>query len=140
VTRAFTISRYRPADAHGIRAIFPEFLREYAGLLESGTLLVARERGRPIGFLFVKWYAEPAYYDPAVTRYGEIMEVHVQEVLRNRGVGTALVRTTLREAKRRGCGAVYLETDDFNGAARRVYEKCGFSLHNQVIRYKRSLP
>jgi GNAT superfamily N-acetyltransferase len=133
VTRAFTISRYRPGDAH-------EFLREYAGLLENGTLLVARERGRAIGFLFVRWYAEPAYYDPAVTRYGEIMEVHVHEDFRNRGAGTALVRRALGMAERRGCGAVYLETDDFNGAARRVYEKCGFSFHNQVIRYKRSLP
>jgi len=136
---SFTISQYRPADTKGIREVYPEFLEEYVGLLPRGTLIVARHGGRAIGFLFTKWNEGPAYHEPSVTRYAEIMKVHVHQDFRNRGVAKSLVARALREAERRGCEAVYLETDDFNAAARRVYEKCGFAVHNVVFRYKRSL-
>ena len=122
-----------------MRDILPEVFEEYAGRLRRHLLLVARTRRRVIGLLFLQWYEEACYFDPAVTRYAEIHEVHVHPDFRNRGVATALVERGLREAARRGCEAVYLVTDDFNAPARRVYERSGFTEHNAVIRYKRSL-
>src|SRR3990170_939558 len=134
---SFSISPYRPSDDTGIKEIYPEVLEELAGHFRQGILLVARQRGRPIGFLFLKWFHGPAHHDRAVFRYGEILEVHVHPSFWNRGVATALTRRALHEATRRGCEAVYLVTDDFNAPARHVYEKCGFHVHNLVVRYKR---
>lgn len=137
---AVSISQYRRADAPAVRAIYPEFFEANSRELAIGTFLVARHRGRAIGFVLVVWRREPAYFDPTVTRWGEIEDLHVHEDFRNRGVGTMLVRRVLREARQRRCEAVYLETDDFNRSARRVYERCGFQLHNLVIRYRHPLP
>ena len=135
----FSISRYRKSDASGIQAISPEFSQEYAGILKRGRIYVARSADRVLGFLFVRWVDERAYYDAHVRHSAEIMEVHVDRRFRNHGVATALVACATRAARRRGCEAVYLETDDFNRPARRVYEKSGFRYHNLIIRYKRTL-
>ena len=94
-----------------MRDILPEVFEEYAGRLRRHLLLVARTRRRVIGLLFLQWYEEACYFDPAVTRYAEIHEVHVHPDFRNRGVATGLVERALREAARRGCEAVYLVTD-----------------------------
>ena len=135
----FSISPHRPSDRAGFKEILPEIYEEYGARLRRHLLLVARSRRRVIGLLFLQWYEEACYFDPAVTRYAEIHEVHVNPDFRNRGVATGLVERALREAARRGCEAVYLVTDDFNAPARRLYEKAGFAAHNTVIRYKKSL-
>lgn len=135
----FSISRYRTPDAGGIQAISPEFSEEYAGILRRGTIFVARSAERVLGFLFVKWVDGRAHYDADVRCSAEIMEAHVDRRFRNQGVATALVAHAIRAARRRGCKAVYLETDDFNRPARRVYERSGFRYHNLIIRYKRTL-
>jgi GNAT superfamily N-acetyltransferase len=136
----FTVSSYRPADARTIRGIYPEFFGDYSRKLRRGSLFVAHHEGRAIGFLFIAWLRGPPYFDALVAPAAEIDEVHVRGEYRGRGVGTSLVRRALREAIRRGCKAVYLETDDFNLAARRVYERCGFRYHNLVIRYRWRVP
>lgn len=45
-------------------------------------------------------------------------------------------REAIRQAREARFSAMYLETDDFNGPARRVYEKAGFREHNRLVRYK----
>ena len=136
---AFSISRFLPGDAPGVREIYPDFLTECSPLLRRGVLFVARQSGRVVGFTFVKWLRERCYYDREVTRYAEITEVHVRTGCGSRNIGTALVTRAVREARRYGYECVYVITDDFNAAARRVYEKCAFPPHNHVIRYRRSL-
>lgn len=136
---SISISKYRPHDGPAILEIYPEFIEERAGQFHRSTLLVARHRGRAVGFLFIVWYRERAYYEPRIRRFAEIQEVHVHREFRNRGIATALVRRAIREAESRKCEAVYLETDATNAAARRVYEKCAFAPHGLVIRYKRPL-
>ncbi len=133
---SFCISPYRPADEPAIREFFPEFAEEISGELHRGLVLVARHGRRAVGFSWTKWFEEPAHYDVGVRRFGEVQEVHVHPEFRNRGIATALLSRTVRAAVRKGCEALYLETDDFNAAARRVYERCGFRYHNLVIRYK----
>lgn len=140
----FSISRYRASDSAALERFYPEFRQEVVPQLRQGPLfegaaLVARHRGRAIGFVFAKWYREACYFDRGVSRYGELEDVIVDPRYWNRGVGTALVRRAVSEARRNCCEAVYLITDAFNSAARHVYEKCGFRPHNPVIRYKRPL-
>jgi ribosomal-protein-alanine N-acetyltransferase len=57
----------------------------------------------------------------------EIENVVVAGVRRRSGAGSSLVRELLREAERAGATSVLLEVRESNLAARRLYEKFGFS-------------
>jgi ribosomal protein S18 acetylase RimI-like enzyme len=52
--------------------------------------------------------------------------LYVAPRARGRGVGEALVRAVLDEARRRGKSEVLLEVTSNNPAARALYERCGF--------------
>ncbi len=140
MVRGWTISPYRPEHEEGIRSLEPEFFDWYSGKIGWGTIYVAQIRAQVVGFLFVVWHRGPAYFDETLEPVAEIDEVVVARSLRNQGIGTVLVDRAIADASRRGCRAIYLETDDFNRPARRVYKKCGFRYQNLIIRYKRSLP
>jgi predicted GNAT family acetyltransferase len=62
-----------------------------------------------------------------VTRYtAQVQGVWVAPEFRGRGVGTAAMATVVRDALRRVAPTVSLYVNDYNEAARRVYERCGF--------------
>jgi ribosomal-protein-alanine N-acetyltransferase len=64
----------------------------------------------------------------------EILLVAVAEPFRRRGCGTALLRATLAELRRRGVAAAYLSVREGNEAARRLYESAGFAVSRRVPR------
>ena len=45
---------------------------------------------------------------------------------RGRGLGEAMIRWAIAEARQRGCALVQLTTDKSRGAAHRCYERLGF--------------
>ena len=57
---------------------------------------------------------------------GYVGNVAVAEPFRRRGVGEALVRAMLADAKGRGAAFLTLEVRESNRPARRLYERCGF--------------
>jgi GNAT superfamily N-acetyltransferase len=57
---------------------------------------------------------------------GQIEAVRVARTHRGLGLGGAMVRWTIEEARRRGCGLVQLTTDKTRTDARRFYERLGF--------------
>jgi ribosomal protein S18 acetylase RimI-like enzyme len=57
---------------------------------------------------------------------GQIEGVRVASSARSRGVGAAMLRWAIGEARRRGCGLVQLTTDKSRGNAQRFYERLGF--------------
>jgi ribosomal-protein-alanine N-acetyltransferase len=65
----------------------------------------------------------------------EIENVVVAVDRRRGGVGSRLVRELLRQGQRAGVTSVLLEVRDSNAAARRVYEKLGFTLAGRRNRY-----
>jgi len=84
--------------------------------LESGALLawIAWEEGGAAG---------QAALRRAPAREGELMNVYVRPSFRRRGLGAALVRAALDEARALGLERVTLQpTDD----SRRIYERAGF--------------
>src|SRR3972149_10448203 len=97
---AFSISRFLPGDAPGVREIYPDFLTECSPLLRRGVLFVARQNGRVVGFTFMKWLRERCYYDREVTRYAEITEGHVRTGGSRRAFLSPLVPRPVREARR----------------------------------------
>lgn len=62
-----------------------------------------------------------------VTRHtAQVQGVWVDPRWRGRGLGTAGMATVVRDALRRVAPSVSLYVNDYNLAARRVYERCGF--------------
>jgi predicted GNAT family acetyltransferase len=63
----------------------------------------------------------------AVTRHtAQIQGVWVAPEWRGRGIGTRAMAAVVRDALRRVAPTVSLYVNDYNRAARRVYERCGF--------------
>lgn len=69
-----------------------------------------------IAYIFVRFLTDEMH----------IMKIAVDSSWRNRGMGTALLRSMQVEGKRRGAATVLLEVRASNLAAIRLYEKSGF--------------
>ena len=64
-----------------------------------------------------------------------IGSIAVDEKYRRKGVGEALVRSALHEARQRGAVKAYLEVRAGNTSARQLYEKLGFGMDGIRPRY-----
>jgi ribosomal protein S18 acetylase RimI-like enzyme len=130
---------FRLEDAPDICRIYAMFFVDSAIHIGGGRLTVADIDGRAVGFVLWAPAFEAAWFDPGVERWAELVELHVHPDFHNRGIGTRLVRAAVRQAQAAGFPAMYLETEESNGPARRAYEKGGFRPQSRVIRYKISL-
>jgi [ribosomal protein S18]-alanine N-acetyltransferase len=98
--------------------------REYNALFAAEapprvTLVATSEAdgGRVIGFVIAR----------CATAEWEIENVVVTPEKRNRGLGVKIIRELLLQAQSTGATSVLLEVRESNLAARRLYEKLGFS-------------
>ncbi|MEO1090048.1 MAG: GNAT family N-acetyltransferase [Pseudomonadota bacterium] len=64
-----------------------------------------------------------------------VNEVGVEEAVRSRGIGTALVERLLDTARARGCASIWLATEATNRAARALYRKLGARETEGVVVY-----
>ena len=132
-----------PADVALARALFEEyaawlnedlcfqgFAQELATLPGAyarprGRLLLAGELGDAIGCIALRPLAEDGR-DAATTGTGEVKRLYVQPRGRGRGVGAALARALLGEARAIGYRTLKLDTLARMHDARRLYEALGF--------------
>jgi ribosomal-protein-alanine N-acetyltransferase len=82
----------------------------------SAALIVAEVEDRVAGYA-VLWFAADE---------GELGDLAVLTELRGRGIGAALLASSVREASDRGARWLYLEVREGNASARRLYERAGF--------------
>jgi GNAT superfamily N-acetyltransferase len=86
-------------------------------------LVVAEAVGQVVGTLQLTFI-------PGLARRGalraQIEAVRVAEGLRGTGLGSAMLRWAIDEARRRGCALVQLTTDKARGDAHRFYRRLGF--------------
>lgn len=85
------------------------------------SCLVAERDGRLVGlthFLFHRhaWKTEDVCY---------LQDLYADPQVRGTGVGRALIEAVYAEADRRGAPSVYWLTQEFNHAARRLYDRVG---------------
>ncbi|SHE57947.1 Acetyltransferase (GNAT) family protein [Ruegeria intermedia] len=85
------------------------------------SCLVAERDGRLVGlthFLFHRhgWKVEDVCY---------LQDLYADPQVRGAGVGRALIEAVYAEADRRGAPSVYWLTQEFNHAARRLYDRVG---------------
>jgi ribosomal-protein-alanine N-acetyltransferase len=85
------------------------------------------DAGRVVGFVIAR----------CATAEWEIENVVVAREERNRGIGIKIIRELLLQAQRGGATSVLLEVRESNLAARRLYEKLGFSLQGRRSNYYR---
>jgi ribosomal protein S18 acetylase RimI-like enzyme len=97
----------------------------------SSDLFVARVDGAIVGVLTLSTY-------PTLTgTKAWIDDVIVDEAARGHGVGEALNRAAVEEARRRGIGGVDLTSRPSREAANRLYQRLGFEQRTtNVYRYK----
>jgi ribosomal-protein-alanine N-acetyltransferase len=98
---------------------------QYAGLVESGMVLVAEEAGNISGFVCAK----------AVAGDWDIENMVVAKQGRRRGIGSGLLDELLRGVRNQAGAAVWLEVRESNQPARRLYEKHGFRETGRRPRY-----
>lgn len=64
----------------------------------------------------------------------QVEAVRVHERLRGRGLGEALMRWAIEEARRRGCALIQLTTDKRRVGARRFYARLGFEATHEGMK------
>jgi ribosomal protein S18 acetylase RimI-like enzyme len=125
------------ADAERIGQLLHDFNREFdeptpgpARLAQRVSALLNEEQitvllaGKPADGLAVLRF-RPAIWTAALECY--LAELYVVASLRGRGLGRALMRAALAEARLRGADRIEVGTSESDVAARALYESLGFS-------------
>jgi ribosomal-protein-alanine N-acetyltransferase len=118
------LSAARPRDAASIAALHAASFRRGWGEDEVYALLTdnavvghrAKVRRALVGFIMSRAAADEA----------EILSVAIAPAWRGRGLSRPLLDFHLRALAGRGVGAIFLEVDEHNAAALRLYEGAGF--------------
>ncbi len=77
------------------------------------------------------------FFHPSTSRHGDncyIPDLFVLPSNRGHGVGRILIDAVVAEAKQKQAAVVYWQTEEFNGPARRLYEKV--AKRSPFIRYE----
>jgi len=103
--------------------------QEFAELLSQRNTLVHRLRmgRRIIGFVASRMAADEA----------EILSIAVAKGYRGRGLSREMLLTHLRHLAGRGIVTVFLEVEENNQPARRLYDRTGFQIVGRRERYYR---
>jgi ribosomal-protein-alanine N-acetyltransferase len=100
---------------------------EFEGMLAERNTLVHRLRSgrRTIGFAVSRMAADEA----------EILSIAIDPGYRGRGLSRELLLTQLGHLAGRGVKTVFLEVEENNRPARRLYERAGFTIVGRRERY-----
>jgi len=118
------IRRVQERDIPAVAALEAEAFPEGAGeeqlrrMLSDGrhVLFLAEEEGTPAGHAWYEFVLDEGY----------VGNVAVTPSFRRRGLGRALTKAMLADAKESGLSFLTLEVRAGNAPARRLYESCGF--------------
>src|SRR5436190_24177165 len=95
-------------------------------LIERNTLVHRLRLGRKIiGFAVSRWAADEA----------ELLSIAIDATQRGRGLSRNLLLTHLGHLAGRGVRKVFLEVEENNPPARRLYERMGFAVVGRRERY-----
>lgn len=122
-------------DRDGVHT--PEHLQRYQEAFRAidmdpaHLLVVAQEGDEVVGTLQLSFI-------PGLARRGglraQIEAVRVSERFRGLGLGAAMLRWAIEEARQRGCALVQLTTDKKRADALRLYERLGFNASHEGMK------
>jgi GNAT superfamily N-acetyltransferase len=87
-------------------------------------IMVAEYDGRVVGMLQFTYIPNMQYVGG---RVAQVESVVVDEPMRGKGIGEAMMRWAIDEAKRRGCFRLQLTSNKARTDAHRFYERLGFT-------------
>jgi GNAT superfamily N-acetyltransferase len=132
-----TVRLATPADADLAARLLDDFNREYDTPSPGPGVLAPRLRILLAGdSTFALLAGDPPHAIALVTlrpnvwyegRVALLDELYVAPALRNRGIGTALIRQLVSEARRRGVSLIEINVDEGDVDAQRFYERHGFA-------------
>jgi GNAT superfamily N-acetyltransferase len=107
----------------------------YLDRIKKRCVLVAESNGEIVGFVAGEIGVGIDYTD--IGKAAILQIIHVDETMRGKGAGAALVAAFVAEAKARGCSHVRIEFVNMqNKPAITFYEKNGFSAYEIVFQKK----
>lgn len=93
----------------------------------TGSFLVARWSGRPVGCGALRPLRDAALAREVGPAVGELKRMYVAPEMRGRGIGRALLERLEAEARTLGIGRLVLETGTRQGEALSLYRRAGFA-------------
>lgn len=85
-------------------------------IFENYTVFIAASGGKTIGYAALSIVFEDA----------EIINIAVEQKLRGRGTGGALISALIDESRNKGAKRILLEVESTNSAALKLYQRFGF--------------
>jgi ribosomal protein S18 acetylase RimI-like enzyme len=111
-----------------MKPVDPErgYARWFASQLDANDtiLLVAADDEGIAGYVYARM--EPRSYNELLDACTKVHDIYVDDRVRRRGVGEALLRETFRRAKEKGAPRVVLLTAAQNVGAHRLFKRVGF--------------
>lgn len=101
--------------------------REFEKQDESAGLVLARRGDELVGIASVSWETD------APAPHAVLADLSVEPGARSGGIGAALVAFIENEAKRRGCGFIFLESGLRNERAHAFFERADFHVISKVF-------
>jgi GNAT superfamily N-acetyltransferase len=130
---------YRDTDAAAFRDLNLRWIRDFFGVEESdsnqlndpratildpgGTIAIAEWQGDVVGCGALV----PPHHQPGDgLEWLELVKMATDPTAQGMGVASAMLEFLFDWASKRGCNAIWLETNDILSAAKRLYEAHGF--------------
>jgi len=99
---------------------------------DNPHIYVAILEGKVVGFITYE-LGKADYLDTNIQRYGEVMELFVNENARGKGIGRALLNKVEAELKGQGITWVKLQCSTFNPNALKFYEKQSYKDRQRLL-------
>lgn len=96
--------------------------RHYTTHYQPADYLVIEDAGRPVGRLYL-------YRDE---HEANVIDIALLGAVRGRGIGSALLRLVQRTALHDGLQSVMLHVEQRNAGARKLYERMGFAVEEDI--------
>lgn len=104
--------------------------------LDTGTIFLAEDGGRPVGWVMVYETEGKPYVIAEERRQAVICELYVDTSTRGKGAGRALLAACEDWARGRGITVIHIGHLSANARASEVYEKAGYAPY-VLLRRKR---
>jgi len=101
--------------------------QHYTAHYQPADYLVIEDAGEPVGRLYL-------HQDG---REVNVIDIALLSVARGRGIGSALLKLVQQTAQRDGLASVMLHVEQRNAGARRLYERMGFVIEEDIGSHQR---